>query len=104
MIAAILSVVPVIGASVVWVPCALYLAMFEMRLGAAILLAVYCLTILPVLENFIKPKLLNTKLGIHPLLLFFAIMGGISEFGLIGVIMGPLFLMLFKVIWDVYRI
>ncbi|MCB1308570.1 MAG: AI-2E family transporter, partial [Leptospiraceae bacterium] len=56
------------------------------------------------LENIVKPKLMDRKLGMHPLLLFFAILGGLTEFGFTGVILGPLFVTLFMTIWSIYHI
>ena len=104
VVAAIFSVVPIIGTSIIWLPCALYLATFEMRLGAAIFLAIYGFSVYFALDNIVKPKFLDSKLGIHPMLLFLAIMGGLAEFGFVGIIVGPIFLMLFKMIWNIYRI
>ena len=103
-IASIFAVVPILGTAVIWLPSALYLAAVEARYGSATLLAVYGLSVYLALENVLKPKLLDSKLGIHPLFLFFAILGGLSEFGISGVILGPLFLVLFKTIWGIYRV
>ena len=103
-IAAIFAIVPIIGTAVIWLPSALYLATVEARYGAALLLAIYGLSVYLALENFLKPKLLDSKLGIHPLFLFFSILGGLAEFGISGVILGPLFLVLFKTIWSIYHV
>ena len=103
-IASIFAVIPIVGTAVVWLPSALYLATIEARYGTALLLAIYGLSLYLILENILKPKLLDSKLGIHPLFLFFAILGGLAEFGISGVILGPLFLVLFKTIWSIYRV
>ncbi len=103
-IAALFSVIPVIGTAVIWFPSSLYLAFVEQRYVSAFLLSIYGLGVYSVLENILKPKLLVAKLGIHPLFLFFSILGGITEFGIPGAIIGPLFLVLFKTIWNIYHI
>ncbi len=103
-VAAIFSLVPVIGTAVVWLPASLYLALIEKSYSLALFLSIYGLSMFLILENILKPKLLNEKLGIHPLFIFFAILGGIVEFGITGVILGPLFVTLFATIWKFYHI
>jgi len=41
-------------------------------------------------DNVIRPLMISGRTSIHPLLLFFSILGGISLFGLLGLILGPL--------------
>ena len=57
-----------------------------------------------VLENFIKPKLLDKKLKIHPFLIFLSLIGGLKEFGVIGVIIGPVALTVIIIIWDFWKL
>lgn len=102
-IAAIFSLIPVIGTAVVWFPVALYLfARGEYAL--AVFISVYGISMYLLLENILKPKLLDKKLGMHPLLLFLAILGGLAEFGMSGVILGPLFVTLFMTMWKIYHV
>jgi len=103
-IAAILSLIPIVGTSIVWIPGSLYLVFFEDSIGWAAVLAIYSLSMFLFLENIIKPKLLDKKLGMHPIFLFLAIIGGIAEFGITGVVLGPLFVTLFMTIWSIYHI
>ncbi len=102
-IAAVFSLVPVIGTAVVWLPVALYLAFINHSYGYAIFLAIYGTGMYVFLENIFKPLILDKKLGIHPLFLFLAIIGGIKEFGITGVIIGPLFVTLFMTVWNIYH-
>ena len=104
VIAGIFSLIPIIGTSVVWIPASLYLVLADKAYGAAIFLALLGLSTYLFMENIFKPKLLDRRLGIHPLLLFFAILGGIAEFGITGVILGPLIVTLFMTIWSIYHI
>jgi predicted PurR-regulated permease PerM len=57
-----------------------------------------------ILENYVKPKLLDKKLKIHPFLIFLSLIGGLKEFGLIGVIIGPVALTIIIIIWDFWKI
>jgi predicted PurR-regulated permease PerM len=45
---------------------------------------------------------LNKQIGIPSILLFLAIIGGLKEFGITGIILGPLSLALFIIIWRLY--
>lgn len=102
-IAAIFSMIPIVGTAVVWAPTALYLAL-QGNYGLALFISIYGIAMYLLLENIFKPKLLDRKLGMHPLLLFLAILGGLAEFGITGVILGPLFVSLFMTMWDIYHI
>ncbi|MCP5483636.1 MAG: AI-2E family transporter [Spirochaetales bacterium] len=103
-IAGIFSLIPVIGTAFVWFPAMLYLALVEESYGLALFIAIFGLSAYLILENIFKPKLMDRKLGMHPLFLFLAILGGIAEFGPSGVVLGPLFVTLFMTIWSIYHI
>lgn len=55
------------------------------------------------LDNFLAPKLIERGLKIHPLLILFSLLGGLSLFGPIGFLMGPLVLSLFFALLDIYK-
>ena len=103
-VAGIFSLIPIVGTAIVWAPAVLYLFFIKGSWGAGIFLLAWCLSFYLFLENIFKPKILDKKLGMHPLLLFLAIVGGLSEFGVPGVILGPLFVTLFMTIWSIYHI
>ncbi len=104
LIAAFFSLVPVVGTAVLWLPGALYLAAGEGSYGLALFLSIYGQGMYLLLENIVKPLILDKKLGMHPVLLFLAVIGGLAEFGITGVILGPLFVTLFMTIWSIYHI
>lgn len=103
-IAVVFSIIPVVGTSPVWIPGTLYLAFIVESYGLAIFLAVYGLGVFLLLENIVKPKILDRRLGIHPMFLFFSILGGLKEFGITGIFLGPLFVALFLTLWKIYHI
>lgn len=103
-IATFFSIIPVIGTAMVWGPGSVYLFFLKENPTAAVLLAIYGLTCYLILENIIKPRILDKKLGVHSVILFFAIIGGLAEFGITGVILGPLVLAIFVAIWRIYHI
>lgn len=100
-VAAVFSLIPVVGTAVVWLPAVLYLALFEGSYGYALFLALYGPAVYLILENIVKPKVLDRQLGIHPVFLFFAILGGLAEFGMTGVIIGPLLVVIFVTLWSI---
>jgi len=101
-LAAILSLIPVIGTSLVWLPAVIYLAAIGSYVKA-ILLGAWCLGWYLALENIVKPKLFGKKLNFHPVLFFFLLLGSIQAFGLPGVFVGPILLTLYYSLWEIYK-
>ena len=102
-IAAMTALIPIIGTAIVWVPAALYLYATGHTTGAVVLSSLSLGTYF-LLENLMKPWLLDRKLNLHPLFLFLAILGGIGEFGIKGVILGPFIVTSFLSIWEVIAV
>lgn len=101
-LASIVSVIPVIGTSPVWLPGSLYLYLAKQNLLAAAGLGIYAHSMYLILENIVKPKILDKRIGIPSIVLFFAILGGIKEFGAMGIILGPLILSIFIILWRTF--
>ncbi|EMN31085.1 PF01594 domain protein [Leptospira interrogans serovar Pyrogenes str. L0374] len=57
-----------------------------------------------VLENFVKPRMLDKKLQAHPLLIFLSLIGGIKEFGIMGLVVGPVTVTLVVILWDFWKL
>ena len=85
---AIVSVFPVIGAFVIWVPAAIGFALQGDWRHAAILTGWGVLIIHPV-DNLLGPVLVGSTLRMHTLLTFFSVIGGLAAFGVSGVVLGP---------------
>jgi len=85
---AVLSVFPVIGAFIVWVPAAIIFALQGDWRHAAILAGWGVLIIHPV-DNLLGPVLVGSTLRMHTLLTFFSVIGGLAAFGVSGVVLGP---------------
>ncbi len=102
-IAAILSLIPVIGTTLIWLPASLYLY-YMGQPGMALFVACWCLFWYLFLENLVKPKAFGKKLSFHPLLFFFLLLGSIQAFNLPGVIIGPIVLSLYYSFWEIYKI
>ncbi|MBN2158214.1 MAG: AI-2E family transporter [Spirochaetes bacterium] len=101
-LAAILSLIPVIGTSLVWIPAVIYLSLSGSYLSA-LFLGIWCLVWYLLLENLLKPKLFGEKLHFHPVVFFFLLLGSIQAFGLPGVFVGPILLTLYYSLWEIYK-
>ncbi|TAL33947.1 MAG: AI-2E family transporter [Spirochaetes bacterium] len=102
-IAAILSLIPVVGTSIIWMPAAAALVISG-NVFWGVFVGTWCFSGYMLLENLLKPKLLGDKLAFHPLIFFFLLLGSIQAFNLPGVIVGPLLLTLFYSFWEIYRV
>ena len=103
-----LALIPIVGASFVWVPAAIIFIIEGTLQGSTLLIfkgvlfSVFCLILIGGVEGFLKPKLMGSKANVHPVLTFLGILGGIYLFGVIGVILGPLLLGFTAVIIETY--
>jgi len=85
------SLVPFIGAAIIWIPACLWLYWFkDGGTLAAILLAVYCIAVVSMVDNLVKPLVLQGKTNLHPLLALLSVLGGVQAIGAIGLFVGPM--------------
>ncbi|MGQ0543717.1 MAG: AI-2E family transporter, partial [Betaproteobacteria bacterium] len=92
VLAAFFAMVPMAGTPFVWVPAVIWLAVEE-RWIAAVFLLVWGAAV-GTIDNFVRPILVAGRAEVGALLVFIGVLGGISAFGTIGVIAGPLVLAL----------
>jgi predicted PurR-regulated permease PerM len=98
----LLAVIPVLGAFIVWVPAALFLAL-EGSWGKAVILTVWGAGVVSLIDNLLYPLLVGKRLRLHTLPVFIAIVGGILLFGSAGVILGPVTLAVMVALVDIWR-
>lgn len=80
---------PLVGATLVWAPAAVWLALSG-SLGKGIVLALVGVVVLGNVDNVLRPLLLAGKAQMNTLVLIVSLMGGLSAFGFIGIVLGPL--------------
>ncbi|MFP4402147.1 MAG: AI-2E family transporter [Candidatus Nanoarchaeia archaeon] len=85
----IVSLVPYLGTPIVWVPVSIYYFVIDLP-EAGTLLFIYGITIISLIDNFLRPILMSHKETTPPPLVFVGFVGGIFAFGLIGLILGPI--------------
>jgi predicted PurR-regulated permease PerM len=83
-----LSMIPMAGAFLVWVPAALYLALSG-EFGRAAILVGWGILVIGSIDNVLSPRLVGRRARLHELLIFFAVLGGLQVFGVLGLILGP---------------
>lgn len=94
------SFIPLFGAAIVWLPIGLVLCVVSSPLKG-ILFILICGFCVSMLDNFLRPFLLKDRINVHPLIIFFAILGGIQVFGMNGLILGQLIVILFFTVLNI---
>ncbi|HSV57000.1 MAG TPA: AI-2E family transporter, partial [Magnetospirillaceae bacterium] len=94
LLTAIASFVPMIGTTLVWGPVGVARIVAGDQNAGALILGLSFILVSGV-DNLLRPLLMTERIKIHPLLIFFSILGGLRLFGLNGLILGPMMLMLF---------
>jgi predicted PurR-regulated permease PerM len=98
----IMSVVPVVGTTIVWVPLAVFLYAGGNHWQSATLL-IYGSVIITNVDNVFR-FVVQKKLGdTHPLITFFGVIIGLPLFGFVGIIFGPLLISYFILLLKIYR-
>jgi predicted PurR-regulated permease PerM len=97
----VLSIIPMIGGALVWVPAAIILAVQGAWVKALILAGV-CSILIGSIDNLLRPRLVGHDTQMPDLLVLFSTLGGIAAFGAIGFIVGPIIAALFVTIWEIF--
>ena len=97
-----LSMIPMLGAFLVWVPAAIYLFATGHYLKG-IFLVLWGTLVIGMIDNFLRPKLVGGRTKLHELLIFFAVLGGLQVFGVLGIVLGPVVLAITLALVDVFR-
>jgi predicted PurR-regulated permease PerM len=97
----VLSMLPVIGGALVWVPAAIVLVIQGAWIKALILSG-FCSIVIGSVDNVLRPRLVGHDTQMPDLLVLFSTLGGIAVFGAIGFIIGPIIAALFVTVWDIF--
>lgn len=100
---ALLSLVPVVGPALVWVPWALYFFSIGSN-WRAIVLALLMSLFVGTIDNFLRPMLIEGKTKMHTLVVFLSIMGGIAYFGMLGMLFGPIIVAIALTFVELYKL
>jgi predicted PurR-regulated permease PerM len=88
---AICSLIPVVGATLVWVPVAVWWALSG-EIGKAVILTGIGAGVIGMVDNVLRPMLLSGRASVNGLVVFIGLLGGGSAFGFVGLVVGPIVL------------
>ena len=97
----VLSVLPVVGGALVWVPAVIILAAtgnWQSALG----LTLFNALIVGSVDNVLRPRLVGRDTEMHDLMILFSTLGGIGAFGPMGFIIGPILAAVFMTSWEIF--
>jgi len=97
-----LAVIPVLGAFVIWVPVAIFLAL-EGNIGHAVLLTLWGAVVVGGIDNLLYPMLVGNRLKMHTLVAFVSIVGGLIVFGPSGLILGPVVFTVTRLLLEIWN-
>ena len=100
--AAAVSVFPLFGSALVWIPASLIL-FAQGSVGSGIFLLCWGAALVGTVDNLVRPLVVTARLSIHPLLVFAALLGGVRAFGAIGILIGPVSLAVTAALLQIVR-
>ena len=83
------------------IPAAAILMLSD-RVGAGVFLFFFYMALSFTMEYMVKPKMVGDQVQMHTLLVFLAIIGGLSVYGVLGIIYGPLIVTAFLTLTEIY--
>ena len=101
VVMAFLSLLPAVGASLVWGPVAIYF----MATGSAtkgVILATYGIVVIGLVDNMLRPLLVGKDTKMPDYVVLISTLGGMSIFGLTGFVLGPAIAALFMATWEIF--
>lgn len=96
-----LSLLPVLGTAIVWIPAAVYLALSGLWMKAVVLVVVGLLAI-GLVDNLLRPRLVSKETSMPDYVVLLSTLGGLSVLGANGLLIGPLIAALFISAWTIF--
>jgi len=96
------ATIPMLGTFVIWVPAAIYLGVTGFW-GKALILTLWGTLVIGMSDNLLRPTLVGKKAKMHDLMIFFAVLGGLRAFGVLGILMGPVVLAVSLTLLEAFR-
>jgi predicted PurR-regulated permease PerM len=96
------SIIPVVGAALIWVPAGIYL-LFTGALWKGVFVLLWGALVISAVDNIVRPWVVSGKVELHPLVLLFFILGGVEVFGFIGLFLGPVIAAVLVAVFDLLR-
>jgi predicted PurR-regulated permease PerM len=93
--------IPMVGGSLVWWPLGIVQIIHHGPIRG-ILFIIASALLISTLDNVLRPMFLQDRIKLHPLIIFFAILGGLATLGFNGLILGPMIVILFLTVLDLF--
>ena len=103
VVMAFLSLVPAVGASLVWLPFAIYFFISGAVWQGAGLVA-YGMLVIGLVDNLLRPMLVGKSTRLPDYMVMITTLGGLSVMGINGFIMGPMIAAMFMAVWHIYGV
>lgn len=97
----VLSLIPAVGASLIWAPVAIYFFSTN-NITHGVILTVYGLVVIGLADNVLRPLLVGKDTKMPDYVILISTLGGLSVFGLNGFVIGPLIAAMFMACWDLF--
>lgn len=101
VVMAFLSLLPAVGAGIVWVPVAIYL-LATGAIWKGVVLIAFGVLVIGLVDNLLRPLLVGKDTKMPDYLVLLSTIGGMALFGLNGFVIGPLIAALFIACWDLF--
>ena len=98
---AFLSLLPAVGAALVWLPVAIYFVATGAVWQGLVLMA-YGVLVIGLVDNLLRPILVGTDTKMPDYVVLISTLGGIEIFGMNGIVLGPMIAAMFIVVWDLF--
>jgi predicted PurR-regulated permease PerM len=98
-----ICMIPMLGSFLVWVPLSLFL-MVNGHWTKAVVLLLWGGLVISTIDNFLRPRWIKNQTRLHELFVFFSVLGGISVFGLLGIVLGPVVLAITLGLLETFRV
>jgi predicted PurR-regulated permease PerM len=102
LIMGLLSIVPVLGSFVIWIPATIYL-LIEGRWVEGIILGLWGGVVIASIDNLVRPLLIGDSMRLHTVPAFIAMLGGLQLFGASGIVIGPIVMALSPLLLEFWR-
>ncbi len=100
-VAALLSIIPMVGPPLIWVPSAIWL-LATGQVIPAIGLAIWGSVVISTSDNILRPILVGKDAKMSDLMVLLSTLGGLTLFGAVGIILGPVIAALFLSVWFIF--
>lgn len=97
------ALIPFVGPAIVWVPVCIYLAAYQENYYAAIGVALWGFLVVGSVDNLVKILILHGQSQLHPLLALLSVLGGIQTLGPVGILVGPMVVVLLQTLLGILR-